>query len=63
MQTLEQKLITKFEGTKVEMREALFKKWCEAKTVEEREELHATFRGMPLLTFLFTKSINGGRDV
>jgi len=47
-----------FKGTVSDMKLSLYKKWCDAKSVEEREELHATYRGLSSLTFLFTKSIN-----
>ena len=61
-ETIEQKLATKLEGAKADVKHQLFKLWCNAKTTEEREELHATYRGITLLTRLFTKSINGDNN-
>ena len=62
METTEQKLITKLEGAKIGVKEQLFRMWCNAKTLEERENLYATYRGIGLLTKLFTKSINGDNN-
>ena len=62
METLEQKLATKLEGAKSGVKDQLFKLWCNSKTTQEREELHATYRGITLLTRLFTKSINGDNN-
>ena len=62
METQEQKLITKLDGAKSGVKDQLFKLWCNAKTTEEREDLHATYRGITLLTRIFTKSINGDNN-
>jgi len=62
METTEQKLITKLEGAKTDVKDQLFRMWCNAKTVEEREALHSTYRGIGLLTKLFIKGINGDNN-
>ena len=62
METQEQKLITKLDGAKADVKDQLFKLWCNATTVEDRENLHATYRGIKPLTRLLTKSINGDNN-
>jgi len=61
-ETIEEKLITKLKGAQADVKDQLFRMWCNAKTEEEREDLHATYRGIGLLTRLFTKSINGDNN-
>ena len=62
METLEEKLKSKLIGVRTDMEQQLFNQWRVAKTLEEREELYAIYKGIGKLTSFFNKSINGDNN-
>ena len=63
METQEQKLLSKYNQAKTDTYDQMFKAWCGAKTLDDREDIHAEYRALTKLTFHITRSINGGSNV
>ena len=60
-QTLEETLLTKVRGAKLDVQDSLFKEFCASTDDAQRADIGAMMRVLDKLTFKLTNSINGDK--